>query len=188
MLHRNLADVQAYLVRRLPGRYRPEWLVAAIAELLFYNPEWRLVEEPDLFVGAEILSVEFREGDQLDRFRNGVYGFRGRMSDPATEVRGGTNYMFWNDDRGGCARPVGEGLLLGEAWPTTCVEMPHEVMLVKKADPGRTLLEQMVELRVQSKRFDGKRCPECGIAGRIMNRDLGHGIIVRDCMKCHATF
>ncbi len=143
---RNLEDAREYFAARLPGKYTPEWLVAAIADMLSWNPEFRLAELADLTPGRYIVTAQFRVTDRVPQYSVEDWGNRGQL-DQEPILERDEKYVIWSDQRGGCGGSVEDTLLLGESWPMTFVESPHEIMLVKLADPNRLLVEQLHDLR-----------------------------------------
>lgn len=149
---RDLGDATVYLIARLPRQSRPDWLPRAIAEVLFWNPEYRLVEECDLVSGKEVVEVHFHEDSVVPQYDVSKWGDCYRLAEvPVTKVNGSSRrYLAWYGHSGDrCFGPVSDMLLLDGAWPAYFTEMPPQVLLIKAADPERTLMEQLRELRAK---------------------------------------
>ena len=147
---RNIVDVREYLSERLPSGFRPDWLLGTIAEMFFWSPEYRMVEECDLAAGLEVVVANFREGRRIPQYSVASWGEQCRLAEEPIVENDGTKLLLWCDQHGAeCFGPVTDILLLGETWPMVCSELPHEVMSVKAASTEQTLMVQLRKLRVE---------------------------------------
>lgn len=184
MSYRNIADARAYLEARMPHD-APRWLMERTAELLFRNPTWRLAEAEDVVVGQALNFVVMSEGQNMESSIN--FATKAKFDEnPVRDSQHG-KVVYWHNDHETiqCFGPLEDVLLMGGRMPDTCGE-PHRIPMVQKADPERTLLEQLDEAFGDIGARDD-RCPECGTIGRLGPSTLCGPGDTRYCYECCAT-
>jgi hypothetical protein len=134
---RNESDVKEYLARRMPCNV-PLWVVDRLHLLLVSDPELRIAEKTDLLAGSDIylLPMAFM-GNLVPKIESAA---KARLDIPQ------------EGDQVDCVRTIDELLFLNVYMPK--VRQPYYIPLVKSADPDRSLLEQLDELRAAERKPD----------------------------------